>query len=121
MRVRRKACPDEAGAVASQRRNDVISGDDRAQTRRTPGVCWLLDGDRPARRQRHPSRDHGERRWNVLDDRTRSVVTLCDGTDRGIITASDFTPVRSALVRETVTTQAGVLVDETIHNRVSQQ
>jgi hypothetical protein len=49
------------------------------------------------------------------------VVTLCDGTDRGIITASDFTPVRSALVRETVTTQAGVLVDETIHNRVSQQ
>ena len=79
-----------------------------------------------------------------------SVLTLCDGTDRGIITVSDFTAVRSALVsdhhilrctnngttltlrnqtelidkniiRETVTTQAGVLVDVTLYHRVSQQ
>src|SRR5262245_18774542 len=79
-----------------------------------------------------------------------SFLTLCGGTDRGIITVSDFTAVRSALVsdhhiltcfnnnstltlrnrtelidkniiRETVTTQAGVLVDETLYHRVSQQ
>ena len=78
-----------------------------------------------------------------------SVLTLCGGTDRGIITVSDFTAVRSGLVsdnhvltctngptltlrnhielidkniiRETVTTQLGVLVDVTLYHRVSQQ
>ena len=79
-----------------------------------------------------------------------SVLTLCDSTDRGIIRVDDFTAVGSALVsdnhvltctnngitrtlknrtelidkniiRETVTTQAGVLVDETLYHRVSQQ
>ena len=39
-----------------------------------------------------------------------SVLTLCDGTDRGIITVSDFTA-----------TQEGLLVDVTLYHRVSQQ
>ena len=78
-----------------------------------------------------------------------SVLTLCGGTDRGIITVGDFKPVGSALVsdnhvlectngptltlknrtvlvdknliRETVTTQAGQFVDETLYHRVSEQ
>jgi hypothetical protein len=78
-----------------------------------------------------------------------SVLTLCGGTDRGIITVSDFTAVRSGLVsdnhvltctngptltlrnhielidkniiRETVTTQEDEFVDETIYHRVSER
>ena len=79
-----------------------------------------------------------------------SVLTLCDGTDRGIIRVSDFTAVGSALVsdnhvltctnngitrtlknrtelidkniiRETVTTQEDEFVDETIYHRVSER
>jgi len=78
-----------------------------------------------------------------------SVLTLCGGTDRGIIRVSDFTVVGSALVsnnhvltctgggnpltlknrtelidkniiRETVTTQDDEFVDETLYHRVSQ-
>jgi hypothetical protein len=79
-----------------------------------------------------------------------SVLTLCDGTDRGIIRVSDFTAVGSSLVsanhvltcfnngttrtlknridvideniiRETVTTQEDEFVDETIYHRVSER
>jgi len=79
-----------------------------------------------------------------------SVLTLCDGTDRGIIRVSDFAAVGSALVsdnhvltctnngstltlknrtelvdkniiRETVTTQEDEFVDETIYHRVSER
>ena len=79
-----------------------------------------------------------------------SLLTLCDGTDRGIIRVSDFTAVGSSLVsanhvltctnngttrtlknrtvlidkniiRETVTTQEGQFVDKTFYHRVSEQ
>jgi hypothetical protein len=112
-----------------------------------PGVRWLLDGHRPA--------DGGDSRRGITnnDDRTFSVIgrdavfTLCDNTDRGIVTISDASVVRSALmsdnlnvtctgdgstvtlkvrydvidgniVRETTTTQAGEPVDEIIFHRV---
>jgi hypothetical protein len=100
--------------------------------------------------------DGGDSRRGITrnDDRTFSVIgrdtvfTLCDGTDRAIVTISDAVIVRSALVsdslvikctntgstvelkvrydvvdanivRETVTSQSGVLVDEIIFHRVS--
>src|SRR5262245_6990788 len=79
-----------------------------------------------------------------------SVLTLCDGTDRGIIRVDDFAAVGPALVsdhhvltctnngttltlknrtelidaniiRETVTTQEDEFVDETIYHRVSER
>ena len=80
-----------------------------------------------------------------------SVLTLCDGTDRGIIRVDDFTAVGSAtlvsdnhvltcfnngttrtlknridvidenIIRETVTTQEDEFVDETIYHRVSER
>jgi hypothetical protein len=100
--------------------------------------------------------DGGDSRRGITrnEDRTFSVIgrdtvfTLCDGTDRAIVTVGDATVVRSALVsdnlvitctndgstvelkvrydvidrnivRETVTTQAGEPVDEIIFHRVS--
>jgi hypothetical protein len=65
-----------------------------------------------------------------------TVFTLCDGTDRAIITGTDFTPASSALVsddvvltctnnidrnvvRETVTSQTDEPVDKIIFHRVS--
>jgi hypothetical protein len=101
--------------------------------------------------------DGGDSRRGITrnDDRTLSVIgrdtvfTLCDGTDRAIVTVSDAVAVGSALVsdnliitctntastvrlkvrydvidrnivRETVTTQSGEPVDEIIFHRVSE-
>jgi hypothetical protein len=100
--------------------------------------------------------DGGDSRRGITrnEDRTFSVIgrdtvfTLCDGTDRAIVTVGDATVIGSALVsddlvisctndastvrlrvrydvidrnivRETVTTQAGEPVDEIIFHRVS--
>jgi hypothetical protein len=89
---------------------------------------------------------NGNRTFSVIGRDT--VFTLCDGTDRGIVTVSDATVVGWALVsenlvitctnngstirlkvrydvidrnilRETVTTQGGEPVDEIIFHRVS--
>jgi hypothetical protein len=102
--------------------------------------------------------DGGDSRRGITrnDDRTFSVIgrdtvfTLCDGTDRAIVTVSDAVVAGSALVsdnlvinctgngstvrlrvrydvidrnivRETVTTQAGEPVDEIIFHRVSRR
>jgi hypothetical protein len=102
--------------------------------------------------------DGGDSRRGITrnDDRTFSVIgrdtvfTLCDGTDRAIVTVDDATVVGSALVsddlvidctgnqstvelkvrydvidrnivRETVTTQGGEPVDEIIFHRVSER
>jgi hypothetical protein len=102
--------------------------------------------------------DGGDSRRGITrnDDRTFSVIgrdtvfTLCDGTDRAIVTVSDAVVAGSALVsdnlvinctgngstvrlkvrydvidrnivRETVTTQAGEPVDEIIFHRVSER
>lgn len=102
--------------------------------------------------------DGGDSRRGITrnNDRTLSVIgrdtvfTLCDGSDRAIVTVSDATVVDSALasdnfvitctntdstiklkvrydvidrniVRETVTTQSGEPVDEIIFHRVSER
>jgi hypothetical protein len=102
--------------------------------------------------------DGGDSRRGITrnDDRTFSVIgrdtvfTLCDGTDRAIVTVSDAVVAGSALVsddlvitctnnqstvrlkvrydvidrnivRETVTSQAGEPVDEIIFHRVSER
>ena len=52
--------------------------------------------------------DGGDVRRSITANKNRtfsmighdSFLTLCDGTDRGIITVSDFTAVRSALVSD---------------------
>jgi hypothetical protein len=102
--------------------------------------------------------DGGDSRRGITrnDDRTFSVIgrdtvfTLCDGTDRAIVTVRDAVVARSALlsdnlvitctnngstvnlkvrydvidrniIRETVTTQGGDPVDEIIFHRVSER
>jgi hypothetical protein len=91
---------------------------------------------------------NSDRRFSMIGRDT--VFTLCDGTDRAIIRANDFTPVGSALasdnviitctnngstvklkiryevidrniLREIVTSQTGEPVDEIIFHRVSER